>query len=167
VDIRGNVNTRLRKVDEKSCDAVVLACAGLNRLNLNHRITEKFTLDQVLPAPGQGALAIQCRTDDTTTLSLASALNHPETSVAVRSERIFLERIGGGCNIPAAAYASMENGRIKITGLIIAPQGGTVVRHTLEGKPEAAKDAAHALAELVLGGGGRSILDSLSADRIK
>jgi hydroxymethylbilane synthase len=166
MDIRGNVNTRLRKLDEKSCDAVVLACAGLNRLNFHHRITEKFTLDQVLPAPGQGALAVQCRTNDPTTLSMASALNDPGTSVAVRSERTFLERIGGGCNIPAAAYASMENGQMRITGLIIHPGGGTVIKRTLEGRTEDASQTARTLADLILGSGGRSILDALKTDGI-
>lgn len=166
VDIRGNVNTRLRKVDEKSCDAVVLACAGLNRLNFHNRITERFTLDQILPAPGQGALAIQCRTDDATTLSLAGALNHPGTSVAVRSERIFLERIGGGCNIPAAAYASMESGQIRITGLIIHPEGSTVIKRTLEDRQGSAAETARKLADLILGSGGQSILDSLETDGI-
>jgi hydroxymethylbilane synthase len=161
VDIRGNLNTRLRKLEEGSYDALVLASAGLNRLGFQDRITEKFTLDQILPAPGQGALAVQTRDDDRATLSIASALNHAATSLEVRAERVFLHHVGGGCNVPVAVYAKIENDRIRITGLIISPDGNSALKHSLDGKPETADETAHALADLILKRGGRAILDAL------
>jgi len=161
MDIRGNVNTRLKKLSEKSYDAIVLACAGLNRLNFKERITERFTLDEILPAPGQGALAVETRVDDSDTLSIAHVLNHSATSIAVRAERIFLERVGGGCNTPVAAYAWVENGRLHITGLIISTDGRNIFKDSLEDKLEAAEEAAVLLADRILKSGGQAILNSL------
>jgi hydroxymethylbilane synthase len=160
-DIRGNVNTRFKKLEEQSYDALVLACAGLNRLEFQNRITEKFTLDQILPAPGQGALAIQTRADDDRTLQIAHALNHNATSVEVRSERVFLQRVGGGCNIPVAVYSRMEQDRIHITGLIISPDGRKNLRDSIEDIPESADEAAALLADRILNNGGRDILEAL------
>jgi hydroxymethylbilane synthase len=160
-DIRGNVNTRFKKLEEQSYDALVLACAGLNRLEFQNRITEKFTLDEILPAPGQGALAVQARAGDERTLQIAHALNHYETSVEVRSERVFLQRVGGGCNIPVAAYSRIEQDRIHITGLIIAPDGRKNSRDSVQDSPESADEAAALLADRILNNGGRDILEAL------
>jgi hydroxymethylbilane synthase len=160
-DIRGNINTRLKKLDEGAYDAVILACAGLNRLDFRDRIRECFPLEQMLPAPGQGALAVETRDEDPEILPVAGALNHPPTSSAVRAERCFLQRVGGGCNVPVAAFAHMERGWMHIEGLIISPDGRTAIRDTLQDRPEAADEAAVLLADRILERGGRTILDAL------
>ncbi len=161
VDIRGNINTRLNKLQGAGYDAVVVASAGLNRLGLQNRITERFSLHRMLPAPGQGALAIQARSNDARVLSVAAALDHAATSIEVRAERVFLRHIGGGCNVPVAAHARVEGARIRVDGLIIAPDGRRVLHEYVTDRPEAAGAAAAALADHILSRGGRAILDAL------
>ena len=106
--LRGNVDTRLRKALDGQYDAIILAGAGLTRLGLEQRVTEWIPLDVMLPAPGQGALAVQCRADDQTTLSLLAALEDGSTRKCVTAERAFLSGLGGGCSVPVAAYAEVE-----------------------------------------------------------
>jgi hydroxymethylbilane synthase len=129
--LRGNVDTRLRKALEGQYDAIILAGAGLARLGLADHVTEWLTLDQMLPAPGQGALAVQCRSDDQQTLDILDALEHPATRMAVTAERQFLLALGGGCAVPVAAYASVSEGspvEISLHGLVISPDGRQIVR---------------------------------------
>lgn len=121
--IRGNVETRIRKVVEGEYDAVILAGAGVTRLGLSEKITEWFELEQMLPAPGQGALAIQCRADDHETLAMLAALEDPTVRAQVTAERAFLQGLGGGCSVPVAAWATVENTKILLTGLVISPDG--------------------------------------------
>lgn len=161
VDIRGNINTRLKKLEDSLYDAVILACAGLNRLELHNRIRDRFTLDQLLPAPGQGALAVQVRSDDVRTRKIAGALNHDSTSVEVRAERTFLHRVGGGCNVPVAAHACSERDSLQITGLIISPDGSEVLRKSVSCRTDDAERSASDLADLILNNGGRKILESI------
>ncbi len=161
VDIRGNINTRLKKLESGSYDAIILACAGLNRLNLQNRISEIFTLGQMLPAPGQGALAVETRSDDLETLKVADSLNHEPTSIAVKAERVFLQRMEGGCNVPVAVFAIVETDWISIDGLVISPDGGNTIRESVRVRKETADKAAALLADQLLERGGTAILKKL------
>lgn len=130
--LRGNVDTRLRKALDGQYDAIILAGAGLIRLGLDKHVTEWLSLDVMLPAPGQGALAIQCRSDDQTTLNLLTALEDKSTRKAVTAERAFLSGLGGGCSVPVAAYAT-GNREINLTGLIASPDGKQMIKVVGEG----------------------------------
>jgi hydroxymethylbilane synthase len=121
--LRGNVDTRLRKAMDGRYDAIILAGAGLTRLGLDNHVTEWLSLDGMLPAPGQGALAVQCRLDDRETLDLLAALEDKATLKAVTAERAFLSGLGGGCSVPVAAYAKVEGKTILLTGLVISEDG--------------------------------------------
>jgi len=134
--LRGNVDTRLRKALDGQYDAIILAGAGLTRLGLEQRVTEWIPLDVMLPAPGQGALAVQCRADDQTTLSLLAALEDGSTRKCVTAERAFLSGLGGGCSVPVAAYAEVEGQKSKVTtltGLVISLDGMQIVKVTGQG----------------------------------
>jgi len=129
--LRGNVDTRLRKALEGQYDAIILAGAGLTRLGLDKHVTEWLSLDVMLPAPGQGALAVQCRADDQTTLSLLAVLEDSSTRKAVTAERSFLSGLSGGCSVPVAAYASSTSSQPSansLTGLVISPDGKKIVK---------------------------------------
>lgn len=130
--LRGNVDTRLRKALAGQYDAIILAGAGLTRLGLENNVTEWLSLDAMLPAPGQGALAVQCRAGDQLTLQLLSVLDDPATRMAVTAERQFLLGLGGGCAVPVAAFAETSLGRqapgISLTGLVISPDGKQAIR---------------------------------------
>lgn len=128
--VRGNVDTRLRKVLTGEYDAIVLAAAGVLRLGLAERITEYLSFETMLPAPGQAALAVQCRADDIETLTLLRAVDHSPTRQAVTAERGFLQALGGGCSAPVAAYAQ---GAIQMTGLVASVDGQQVIRVTGDG----------------------------------
>ena len=119
LSLRGNVDSRVRKVLNGEYDAIVLAQAGLTRLGLESHISEVFPLDVMLPAPGQGALAVQCRADDHETLELLASIHDPVTAAAVDAERAFLSGLGGGCSLPVAAFAQKNNGQIILTGAVI------------------------------------------------
>jgi hydroxymethylbilane synthase len=121
--LRGNVDTRLRKAMDGQYDAIILAGAGLTRLGLDNYVTEWLSLDVMLPAPGQGALAVQCRLDDRETLHFLAALEDEATRKAVTAERAFLSGLGGGCSVPVAAYAKVEGKTILLTGLVISEDG--------------------------------------------
>jgi hydroxymethylbilane synthase len=131
------VDTRLRKAGEGRYDAIVLAGAGLTRLGLGAHISEWLPLDVMLPAPGQGALAVQCRADDPTTLDLLAGLDDPATRRAVTAERAFLSGLGGGCAVPVAAYAEAVLRTplpgIRLAGLVASPDGRKVIRVGAEG----------------------------------
>ena len=137
--LRGNVDTRVRKALGGQYDAIILAGAGLTRLGLEKHVTEWLSLDEMLPAPGQGALAVQCRVDDHETLSLLAALEDPSTRKAVTAERAFLSGLGGGCSVPVAAHATVESAVmnlpkdqrpkvIKLTGLVISEDGKKAIQ---------------------------------------
>jgi hydroxymethylbilane synthase len=126
--LRGNVDSRVRKVLNGEYDAIVLAQAGLTRLGLQGHISEVFPLEVMLPAPGQGALAVQCRADDTETLELLAAIHDPLTAAAVEAERAFLAGLGGGCSLPVAAFAEKNDGLILLTGAVISPDGKQAIR---------------------------------------
>ena len=118
VSIRGNVDTRVRKVDAGEYDAAVLAVAGLERLGLRDRAAQVFSIDEMIPSPGQGALAVQVRADDEEARAIVAAIDHADTRACVMAERAFLERIGAGCRMAVGAYARREESRILLTAMV-------------------------------------------------
>ena len=154
--LRGNVDTRLRKVLSGEYDAIILAQAGLTRLGLQAHISEVFPLDVMLPAPGQGALAVQCRADDSVTFELLSTIHDPLTAAAVAAERAFLSGLGGGCSLPIAAFAEKNNGQIILTGAVISADGRQAIRLTAADKEP--HKLGERLAALVLERGAAELL---------
>lgn len=161
--IRGNVDTRLRKLDRGDCDALVIAAAGLNRLGLGGRITECFSPEQMCPAAGQGAMAIEIRSGDPKAALAVQPLNHEPTRVAVCAERAALRRLGGGCRMPVAAFARIAGGSIEITGVVADPDGGQVIRATLRSAASGPERAGFRLAEDLLKLGASALLGASSA----
>jgi len=157
-DLRGNVDTRLRKLDDGEYYALVLACAGLRRLNLESRISASLSTDQMLPAVGQGALAVQARVDDEETMAIASALDHKFTRLACVAERAFLRSLGGGCLLPIAAYAVVREKRIRLNGLVTDRQGKQVLRDRITGSLDEAEQLGSQLAESLLANGAAELL---------
>ena len=160
VPIRGNVDTRLRKLDEGVVDATLLALAGLKRLGLTQAATSIFTVDEFLPAVGQGIVAIETRAGDAATRKLLDAINHAETAIALTAERAFLEVLDGSCRTPIAGHATIAAGRLRLRGLIAKPDGSESFECTREGLAgDAAALGADAGAELK----GRAGADFLKA----
>jgi hydroxymethylbilane synthase len=158
VDLRGNVETRLRKLEGEGLDAIVLAAAGLHRLGFGERISEYLPVDLCLPAIGQGALGLECRGDDRVTHELIDFLHHPATGYAVAAERAFLHRLEGGCQVPVAAYGRIEGERLELAGLVARPDGSELVRDRITCPVAEAKQAGTALAETLLRRGADGIL---------
>ena len=154
--LRGNVDRRVQKLLNGEYDAIVLAKAGLKRLALQSHISEVFPLDVMLPAPGQGALAIQCRAGDEKTLRLLFSIHDPLTAAAVDAERAFLHSLGGGCSLPIAAFAQKNNGSIILTGAVFSPDGKQSIR--LSAADSDPHKLGQRLAELVLERGAAGLL---------
>lgn len=161
VQLRGNVDTRLRKLDEGQFDAIILASAGVKRLGHKDRITEYLPTDISLPAIGQGAIGIECRVDDEFINSIISRLNHQETAVCVKAERAFLRRLEGGCQVPIAAHAVLRDERVVLDGLVGSIEGDRIIRDSMEGSITDAEKIGVELAELILSRGGKEILDEV------
>jgi len=158
MDIRGNLDTRLKKLHDGVYDAIILACAGLRRLGLQKHISSNLDYSQMLPAAGQGALAIETRIGDPRMEAIAAALNHNTTALAVIAERSFLKNMGGGCNVPVGVYAHLEQNMIQIDGLVASPDGGRIVRDSIRQEVEKIDEAVAILSHRVLSRGGREIL---------
>lgn len=156
--LRGNVGTRLGKLDAGEYDAIILAVAGLQRLGLESRIRQPLSPEQSLPAVGQGAVGIECRMDDECTLALLAPLNHPETAVRVTAERAMNTRLEGGCQVPIGSYAELIDGDVWLRALVGAPDGQRVVRGERRGPVDQAQALGVSLAEELLNGGAREIL---------
>jgi len=156
--LRGNIDTRLRKLATHGFDAVVLAAAGMKRMGLSHRITEYFEPERMLPAVGQGALGIETRVDDQATNSLVGGLGHGPTMVAVRAERSFLRRLQGGCQVPIGGLATVEGERLTLIGMVADLQGKRMIRRSLEGEAPQAEEIGERLAEAIVAAGGAEIL---------
>ncbi len=159
--LRGNLNTRLKKLDEGRFDAIILAVAGVRRLGWQDRITEILLPETSLPAIGQGAVGIECRIDDKIINSLISRLNHSETAICVRAERALLKRLEGGCQVPIAAHARLLSGTITIDGLVGSVTGDRIVKSSIEGDPDNAEALGVRLAENLLAMGAKEILDEV------
>lgn len=161
MQLRGNVDTRLRKLDEGEYDAIILAAAGVKRLGWGERITETLSADISLPAIGQGAVGIECRIGDDFISNLISPLNHRETSICVRAERAFLNKLEGGCQVPIAAHARLLDERVVIDGLVASVSGDRIIRDRIEGNPDDADSLGIQLAEELLSRGAKEILDEV------
>ncbi len=158
VSVRGNVATRLRKVDELQLACVVLACAGLDRLESAKAITHRFSVEEMLPAAGQGVLAIQARSDDARVLPLLAFLDDPMVRMTTSAERAFLKGLGGGCQVPIAAHALVDGDRLFLRGLVARPDGRVVVQGAAVGATVDAVTLGSALALDVKERGGARIL---------
>ena len=173
VELRGNVDTRLRKLESQNLDAIVLAAAGLRRLGklgnwetgklgrvegFPHLLISQFPFDVFLPDPGQGALAIECRADDADTTELLQSLNHPDTFTATAAERAFVRAVEGSCRVPIGALATIENGQLRLCAIIASPDGKECVRDEITGNTAKAEDLGRELGERLLRMGGKQIL---------
>lgn len=161
VPLRGNLDTRLRKLDEGQFDAIILAEAGMKRLGLAGRITDVLGPELVIPAIGQGAIGIEAKLDRVELVSLIKRLDHHETRLCVEAERAFLERLEGGCQVPIACYARRVNGLVQIDALVGDLEGRRLIRGQKRTSPEAAVKEAVALAEELLGRGAKEILEEV------
>lgn len=165
--LRGNLDTRLKKLETEGLDAVVLAAAGVLRLGLQNRITEYFDETVMLPAIGQGALCIEIRKDDEGIRSLLKPLDVPDTRQTVLGERAFLNRLGGGCQVPIAGYGQIESGRFNLTGLVAAPDGSLIYKDTVSGPAEDSEKLGVSLADRLAARGAGKIISNLKEDLIK
>ncbi|NQY51311.1 MAG: hydroxymethylbilane synthase [Piscirickettsiaceae bacterium] len=161
IPLRGNVNTRLKKLDKGDYDAIILATAGLRRLKFTNRIKSKLTLSQILPAIGQGALGIETRIDDDAVNSLIAPLLCSKTWIVISAERAMNRRLSGGCQIPIAGFASVRSGKIRIRGLVGRPDGIEILHAEITGKVEDAESLGTALAEQLLAQGADKILANI------
>ena len=159
--LRGNLDTRLRKLDAGEYDAILLAAAGLRRLGLEQRITEFLSYDVCLPAISQGALGLEGRADDQFVRNLVGRLEDPAARIAVAAERAFLERLEGGCQVPIAAHATIENQTLTLQGLIATVDGARLIRGSEVGSIGQARKVGTTLAERLLSQGGREILKEI------
>jgi hydroxymethylbilane synthase len=162
-DLRGNVDTRLRKLDAGEFDAVILASAGLRRLGFARRISAAIETEEMLPAVSQGALGIETRADDEETGAHVSCLDHEPTRAAVLAERALLRSLGGGCQVPIAAHATLEGKRLRLDGLVASLDGSRVMRDSNEGDAAQAEAVGEALAARLLERGAASLLAEMPA----
>ena len=162
--LRGNLDTRLRKLVDEKLDAIVLAAAGVKRLGMTARITEYLTPEIMLPAVGQGALCIEIREDDPVLTPLIAPLNHNDTRQAVMAERAFLARLEGGCQVPIAGHATLSGQTLTLTGLVADLEGRTLLKESLAGPSDQAPTIGLNLAQTLLDKGARAILDTLQRD---
>ena len=165
--LRGNLETRFRKLDEGQFDAIILAAAGVKRLGWQQRITEVIGTEISLPAIGQGAIGIECRTDDDFINQLIAPLNHEETAICVRAERALLKRLQGGCQVPIAAHGILKNGRLLLDGLVGSVTGDRIVKAHLEGLPKDGESIGKNLAEMLLAQGAAEILSEVYGSSIE
>lgn len=156
LDLRGNVDTRVRKLREGQFDAILLAMAGLTRLGRAHEVSEALDADTLLPAPGQGAIALECRRDDARVAAAALALHHAPTAAAVSAERAFLARLGGGCNVPLGAFAEPDGEGLRLRALVARVDGSAIVRGERRGTEPL--ELGRALAEELLARGAGELL---------
>jgi hydroxymethylbilane synthase len=162
--IRGNVDTRLRKLEDRHFDSIVLAAAGLRRLGLEGRIAEVLEPDVMCPAAGQGALAVETRDDGGPAHQICRRLDHARTRAAVTAERALLARLGGGCQVPIGAHACIVESTLHIAAVIVSPDGDAIVRLGSSGPVSDAASIGTALGEELLAMGGREILEDVYGD---
>ncbi len=161
--IRGNLDTRLRKLEIDELDAIVVAAAGLIRLGWEDRITEYLPPEVCVPAVGQGALAIEVRADDPEIKKLVVAINDRDTAACVAAERTVLGMLGGGCQVPIGAYATIADGVLHLQAIVAAVDGKVVIRHSVTGNPDDAEELGKAAANALFEQGARSILKEITA----
>jgi hydroxymethylbilane synthase len=159
--VRGNLETRLRKLDEGRYDAIVLAAAGLKRMGWEGRIAEILSTNYMCPAAGQGALAVETRSDGGPAEQISRKLDHPETRLAVTAERALLASLGGGCQVPIGACAAVEEGELRLTAVVCTPDGRRLIRRNASGAPAAAEELGRELGEALLAAGADEILEAV------
>jgi len=160
-DLRGNVGSRLTKLDNGDYAAIILASAGLIRLKLNERIRDRIDTNTLLPAIGQGAVGIECRENDEETLSLLAPLNHIDTQIRITAERAMNHKLEGGCQVPIAGYSELTGNKIFLRGLVGKPDGSTLLRSEANGAVDDAEAIGIAVAEALLEQGADKILKAL------
>jgi hydroxymethylbilane synthase len=163
LDLRGNVNTRLAKLDNGDYDAIILASAGLLRLNFAERIRSRLPIELSLPAGGQGAVGVECRTNDARTRALLAPLHHKDTADRVLAERALNRRLEGGCQVPIACYAELQDDNLYLRGLVGDPSGKTVLRAEVTGPRAKAEQLGIQVAEMLLDQGAGAILAKVYA----
>jgi hydroxymethylbilane synthase len=159
--LRGNVGTRLKKLDEGQFDAILLAAAGLKRLGLGERIKSLLSVEDSIPAAGQGALGIEIVSGNAEVAVMLAALNHPETAACVRAERQVSRVLGGSCQVPLGAHAVLQDGRLVLNGFVANPDGSSFIQDAATGDAADPEAVGHALADKLLARGARVILDAL------
>jgi hydroxymethylbilane synthase len=159
VSLRGNLDTRIKKLETENLDAIVVAAAGLRRMGLVDRASQFIPPDLMVPAIGQGALGIEARQDDSETLALLRILHHPPTAVCVAAERAFLATMEGGCQVPLAALCTLSDDRVNVAGLVADPDGVRYFRGQHQGAAENSAEIGRALAQDLLDQGGRAVLE--------
>jgi hydroxymethylbilane synthase len=164
VDLRGNLDTRVGKLLDGQFDAIVVAAAGLNRLELTAPKAVRLAPPQFLPAAAQGALGLEYRLDDPETAARLAFFNHPESRDAVAAERAFLARLEGGCQVPIAAHAAIDGDTLTLDGLVAHPETGETFRNAVTGRRAEATNLGRALAETVLAMGAKAVLDAVCGD---
>jgi hydroxymethylbilane synthase len=161
IDVRGNVPTRIRKHDEGQCDAIILAAAGLIRLDIAHRISEYFDADICVPAAGQGALAAECRANDEAICELLKAADNQKVRAEITAERTFLKELGGGCSVPIGALARREGNLLELTGCVTALNGSKIINRQLSGSVQNPEELGRRLAGILIECGAETILRQL------
>ncbi|MBT8088509.1 MAG: hydroxymethylbilane synthase [Gammaproteobacteria bacterium] len=160
--LRGNVNTRLRKLADGEYDAIILAAAGLERLELERHITQQFLPTQMLPAAAQGVVGIECRSDRAELRATLAKLNHPATVLTTQAERAVAKTLQANCQSPVATYAVVDSGKLDVTALVALPDGSESIRDSLSGSPEQAAALGEALASRLLASGAGALLEAAS-----
>ncbi len=158
VPIRGNVPTRLQRLDEGLADAIMLASAGLTRLGLADRITQALSTAEMMPAPGQGAIAVEARADDADVAELLAPLNDDETASRVAAERALMAEFGGGCHLPLGALASISGGEMTVEAITAAPDGSELIERNVVGPPGRADELGRELARDLIAAGGHDLM---------
>jgi hydroxymethylbilane synthase len=164
-DLRGNVDTRLRKVESGEYDAVVLAKAGLDRLGASHRISEILAPEICMPAVGQGAIGVECRAGDNATSEILDKLNHPETRNAIVAERTLLGLLEGGCQVPVGAWARVERDELVMEACVCSVDGKQYVKQRLTGPPDQPRPLGEQMARVLIDSGAQNILEEVSRQR--
>jgi hydroxymethylbilane synthase len=162
--LRGNLDTRLKKLETENLDAIILAAAGVKRLGLENRITEYLDENVMLPAVGQGALCIEIRQNDPEIEPIIAALNHQQSWTVVMGERAFLNRLEGGCQVPIAAHGKIEKNTFTLCGLVASVDGTTVIKETLSGHEDSSESIGVNLADRLLSMGAKTIMENLYPD---
>ena len=162
-DLRGNVNTRLTKLDDGNYDAIILACAGLIRLEMADRIRQSISSELILPAVGQGAIGLEAREGDDETLALIAVLDDQTTRYRVLAERALNAGLNGGCQVPVACHATVDGDELHLRALVGEPDGSTIIRGEIHGSKTDAEKLGTELADELLGKGAKAILDRLYA----
>ena len=159
VPLRGNLETRLKKIETENLQGVILAAAGMKRLGLTEKISQYLPIETILPAVGQGALGLEIRADDNELGKVIAKLNHKSTAAEIAAERSFLRHLGGGCLLPIAAFGKLEGDKLSLEGLVAAPNGASVIRDKVRGTIAEAEELGKRLAEVIMEKGGKKLLE--------